>query len=108
MSKKRRSDYIYGYSRYIKLFGLLLDLVLLNVSYICSYFISNERFSELASQDARTVLVFSNIIWCFLASYFHAYRFLRLKPNKAFQLNLLKKSLTMHREGFFIASLRSQ
>lgn len=80
MSRKRRSDYIYGYSRYIKLFGLLLDLVLLNVSYICSYIISNERFSELGSQDARTVLVFSNIIWCFLASYFHAYRFLRLEP----------------------------
>ena len=80
MSKKRRSDYIYGYSRYIKLFGLLLDIVLLNVSYICSYFISNERFSEFNSQDAKTVLLFSNIIWCFLASYFHAYRFIRLEP----------------------------
>jgi undecaprenyl-phosphate galactose phosphotransferase/putative colanic acid biosynthesis UDP-glucose lipid carrier transferase len=54
--------------------------VLLNVSYICSYFISNERFSEFNSQDAKTVLLFSNIIWCFLASYFHAYRFIRLEP----------------------------
>lgn len=80
MSRKRRSDYIYGYSRYIKLLGLLMDIILLNISYICSYFISNERFSELNSRDARTVLVFSNIIWLFLASYFHAYRFLRLDP----------------------------
>ncbi|MES2132256.1 MAG: undecaprenyl-phosphate glucose phosphotransferase [Bacteroidota bacterium] len=77
---KKRSDYIYGYSRYIKLFGLLLDILLLNLAYICSYFISNERFSEFSSQDAKTVLLFSNIIWIFLAGYFHAYRFMRLEP----------------------------
>lgn len=80
MSARKRSDYIYGYSRYIKLFGLVLDLVLLNLSYVGSYLFSNERFSEFGSQDAKTVLVFSNIIWCFLASYYHAYRFLRLEP----------------------------
>lgn len=77
---KKRSDYIYGYSRYIKLFGLLLDILLLNLAYICSYFISNEHFSEFNSQDAKTVLLFSNIIWIFLAGYFHAYRFMRLEP----------------------------
>src|SRR4051812_22025364 len=77
---KKRSDYIYGYSRYIKLFGLLLDILLLNLAYICSYFISNEHFSEFSSQDAKTVLLFSNIIWIFLAGYFHAYRFMRLEP----------------------------
>lgn len=58
----------------------MLDLLLLNLSYIGSYLISNERFSEFDSQDAQTVLVFSNIIWCFLARYFHAYRFIRLEP----------------------------
>ena len=77
---KKRSDYIYGYSRYIKLFGLLLDILFLNLAYICSYFISNEHFSEFSSQDAKAVLLFSNIIWIFLAGYFHAYRFMRLEP----------------------------
>lgn len=58
----------------------MLDLLLLNLSYIGSYFISHEHISEFNSQDAQTVLMFSNIIWCFLASYFHAYRFIRLEP----------------------------
>ncbi len=80
MSKKRRSDYIYGYSRYIKLFGLLLDIILLNIAYVCSYFISNERISEIHSQDAKTVWLLSNVIWILLGSYFHAYRFIRMEP----------------------------
>jgi putative colanic acid biosysnthesis UDP-glucose lipid carrier transferase len=65
------------YSRYIKSFFLLWDLVLLNIAYIISFYIRFGNLDKLVTQDNGTVILLSNVFWLLMGLDLGTYTIIR-------------------------------
>lgn len=67
------------FSRYLKQFLLISDLLILNVIYLFSVYIRYEDIAVVYRYDLRTILVLSNVIWILLTLYRDEYKLLRIE-----------------------------
>ncbi len=68
--KDSQSLYLNNYIRYIKLFLIVGDLLLLNMSYILAFVILHGNIETLNNKDSQIFLFVSNIFWLFLLYHF--------------------------------------
>lgn len=78
MSNKNSTS-LYRYSRYFKLIFLCWDILLLNVTFIISYFIRFGNLDRLYKEDSQSIFLISNVIWVLLSAYLGAYKFVRVE-----------------------------
>lgn len=78
MSNKKSTS-LYRYSRYFKLIFLCWDILLLNVTFIVSYFIRFGNIDRLYKEDSQSIFLISNVIWVLLSAYLGAYKFVRVE-----------------------------
>lgn len=74
-----KSTSLYRYSRYFKLIFLFWDILLLNITFISSYFLKFGNLDRFNKEDSQAIFLLSNIIWILLSSYLGAYKFVRVE-----------------------------
>jgi len=67
------------FSRYLKVFLLFSDLLILNLIYLISVYIRYQDITVAFRYDLRIVLVLSNICWILLTLYRDEYKLLRIE-----------------------------
>jgi putative colanic acid biosynthesis UDP-glucose lipid carrier transferase len=78
-------------SKYIKLFLLFLDFLILNISFVISlYFIYEDNIS-LYYLNFYSLILFGNLIWVMLIGVYHAYQIMRIEPIEG----IISRSLKM-------------
>ena len=77
--KKEKPKSLYRYSRYLKLIFLCWDIILLNFSFVVSYYIRFGNLDRLDRIDSQSIFLISNLIWIFISSYLGAYKFVRVE-----------------------------
>lgn len=75
----KKSTSLYRYSRYFKLIFLWWDVLLLNLTFILSYYIRFGNFERLYKNDSQSIFILSNVIWILLSIYLGAYKFVRVE-----------------------------
>lgn len=66
-----------NYLRYIKLILIAGDLILLNVSYLLTFYLRYEHLNVFFTKDAQIFLFFTNMTWLFLVYHFNEFTFNR-------------------------------
>jgi len=67
------------YSRYILFFFFVWDLLLLNASYITSFYLRFGSIDRLSLKDSTTTFFICNLVWCGIIIYSNAYEFIRIE-----------------------------
>lgn len=67
------------YSRYIILLFFIWDLILLNFSYIISFYFRFGDFQRLALKDSISTFFICNLVWFLIVAYTNAYEFIRVE-----------------------------
>lgn len=65
-------------SRYLKVFLLSVDLILLNLAYVLSLLIQYKNFDILFRQDSKTIWLFINLAWLVLTIGLEVYKTIRI------------------------------
>jgi putative colanic acid biosysnthesis UDP-glucose lipid carrier transferase len=77
---KKKTESLYRYSRYFKLIFLFWDILLLNLTYILSFYTRFGDLSQLQKEDSQELLfLLSNVLWVLLSLYLGAYKFVRIE-----------------------------
>lgn len=75
----KKSNSLYRYSRYLKLIFLCWDVLLLNFSFVFSYYLRFGNLERFSKTEPQTIFLLSNIIWVSLSAYLGAYKFVRVE-----------------------------
>lgn len=78
--QKKHNQLLTKTSKYIKIFLLILDFLVLNFSFVLSLFIILKEFSLTANKSIYSLVVFANFIWVLLIGVFNAYKIMRIEP----------------------------
>jgi putative colanic acid biosysnthesis UDP-glucose lipid carrier transferase len=78
-------------SKYIKMFLLVLDILVLNFSFALSVFIIFKRFTFTDDDNFLPIILFANLIWILLIGVYSAYQIMRIEPTE----KILSRSIKM-------------
>ncbi|MEZ4805489.1 MAG: undecaprenyl-phosphate glucose phosphotransferase [Bacteroidia bacterium] len=80
MKTKLQSFNFNTYLRYMKLFLMAGDLILLNIAYLISFVIRYGNLDSIGSKDSQIFIFISNVCWLFLIYHFKEFTFHRTQP----------------------------
>ncbi len=78
------------FSRYIAILLFIWDFVLLNSSYVVSYYLRYGNLDRLSLKDSTTTFFISNLIWLFIVLYTKPYEFIRLEHIEKILIRTIK------------------
>lgn len=85
----------FGLSRYFKIGFLLVDIIILNIAFIASFFLRYGNLDRLNLQEVKTIYLLSNVLWIILLLYKDSYRIVRVEPFENVILRTLRL-VTIH------------
>jgi len=87
-----KKNILYKYSRHIKLIFLCWDLILLNLTYLASFFVRYLTFDVVMEKENLAMLLIANLTWMFLGYQYKAYKIIRTEPIENILYKVLKMS----------------
>lgn len=78
--QRRHNQILAKTSKYIKIFFLVLDLVVLNFALSLSLFLIFKRFTLSQDSNFYSLILFANLTWILLIGVFNAYQIMRIEP----------------------------
>lgn len=76
--QNRLNHLLYRYSKYIKLIFFIWDIILLNATYMLSFYIRFGNFDRLQQEESKSIFAISNILWFGIIIYMEEYKFIRI------------------------------
>lgn len=86
-----KNQFLTKTSKYIKIFLLLVDFFVLNISFFVSFFLIFKNMEVSDDNVIMSLILFANLIWILLIGVFSTYKIMRIEPIE----KILSRSIKM-------------